>query len=130
MRKNLVLATLLLVVTSSSAMAQSRHHEQYRDRNGNWIAPLVGGVILGAIIESNRQPVYVQPPTVYVQPPVQYQYLPPARTVYVQPPIQYVQPASPPPVVLPPPYYVEKYLYNPDCNCNVRVYEAVRPNAQ
>jgi hypothetical protein len=44
-----------------------------------WVAPLIGGIILGGIINQSQQPrtVYVQPAPVYIPPPVVYQQAPP-----------------------------------------------------
>ena len=52
MKKFLV---VLLLLVSSSAFAQYRHyghhgHYGHRASNGNWVAPLIGGVIVGAIL--------------------------------------------------------------------------------
>ena len=52
MKKFLV---VLLLLVSSSAFAQYRHyghhgHYGHRASSGNWVAPLIGGVIVGAIL--------------------------------------------------------------------------------
>ena len=54
--------------------------------SGGWVAPLVGGVVLGAVIaEANRPTVVQQPPVVVQQPPVVYQTMP----LLQQPPAGY-----------------------------------------
>ncbi len=52
-----VLATLLALSLTAPAVAGPRHHDYYRSHNhhnhkgsGKWVAPLIGGVVLGAII--------------------------------------------------------------------------------
>ena len=72
MKKFLV---VLLLLVSSSAFAQYRHyghhgHYGHRASNGNWVAPLIGGVIVGAILTDAaraNQPV-PQPPIIIQQP--------------------------------------------------------------
>jgi len=75
MKKFLV---VLLLLVSSSAFAQYRHyghhghhgHYGHRTSNGNWVAPLIGGVIVGAILTDAaraNQPV-PQPPIIIQQP--------------------------------------------------------------
>jgi hypothetical protein len=68
-----ILASLLLL-TSSSVYAD----------NSDWVAPLLGGVIIGNALS---RPMYVQPP-MYIQPPMYYN--PPP--IYVQPPVYYERP--------------------------------------
>ena len=76
-----ILAVLLLTLASVPAMAQwhghgFRHHGYYGHYSGgSWVAPLIVGGIVGAVIANNRETVVVQP-----QPTVVYQQTP----VYVQ----------------------------------------------
>ena len=70
MKKLLIVITALLV--STGAIAQHGHHGHYGHRasNGNWVAPLIGGVIVGAILTDAaraNQPV-PQPPIIIQQP--------------------------------------------------------------
>jgi hypothetical protein len=55
----------LVLLTVSLSVHADRHH----DHGGEWIAPLIGGVILGGAIANQYQP-----PVQYYQPPVQYYY--------------------------------------------------------
>jgi hypothetical protein len=72
MKKIIAMVVLLL---STSAFAQYRpygHHGHYGHRpgNGNWVAPLIGGVIVGAILTDAaraNQPA-PQPPIIIQQP--------------------------------------------------------------
>lgn len=64
-----VIITLLMVGFTGNAVA------------GDWILPLVGGVVLGSVISKSQQP-YAYPPQVYG--PGGYGMLPP-RTVYHTP---------------------------------------------
>ena len=72
MKKFLV---VLLLLVSASAFAQYRHHGHYGHRHGgggNWVAPLIGGAIIGAMITDAaraNQPA-PQPPIVIQQPPI------------------------------------------------------------
>ena len=52
-----ILTTLLALSLATPALADPRHHDYYRSHNhhnhkgsGKWVAPLIGGVVLGAII--------------------------------------------------------------------------------
>lgn len=52
-----ILATVLALSLATPALADPRHHDYYRSHNhhnhkgsGKWVAPLIGGVVLGAII--------------------------------------------------------------------------------
>jgi len=72
MKKLLIVITALLV--STGAMAQHGHHGHYGHNGnggGNWVGPLIGGVVLGTIItNSQRQVIVQQPPVIVHQPPV------------------------------------------------------------
>lgn len=71
MKKFLV---VLLLLVSASAFAQYRHyghHGHYGHRTGgNWVAPIIGGVIVGAILtdaaranqSAPQQPIIIQQP--------------------------------------------------------------------
>jgi len=68
MKKLLIVITALLV--STGAMAQHHGHHGYHG-GGNWIGPLIGGVVIGTIISnSQRQVIVQQPPVIVQQPPV------------------------------------------------------------
>jgi hypothetical protein len=65
---------IVLLLVSASAFAQYRHyghgHHGHRASSGNWVAPLIGGVIVGAILTDAaraNQPV-PQPPIIIQQP--------------------------------------------------------------
>ena len=66
MKKFLILCTMIL---ASSAFANPYHHGHRNYGGSNWVAPLIGGVLIGAIISDARanQPV-TQPPIIFQQP--------------------------------------------------------------
>jgi len=70
MKKLLILITALLV--STGAMAQHHGYHGYHGHGGgNWVGPLIGGVVLGTIITNSQRPVIVQqPPVIVQQPPI------------------------------------------------------------
>jgi hypothetical protein len=71
MKKLLILITALLV--STGAMAQHHGYHGHHDGHGggNWVGPLIGGVVLGTIITNSQRPVIVQqPPVIVQQPPI------------------------------------------------------------
>ena len=69
MKKLLIVITALLV--STGAMAQHGHYGHNGNGGGNWVGPLIGGVVLGTIItNSQRQVIVQQPPVIVQQPPV------------------------------------------------------------
>ena len=53
---------VLFLVFSLSAIADGHHHA------GGWVAPLIGGVIIGGVIGSVSRPHYVEPPVYYGNP--------------------------------------------------------------
>ena len=68
MRK-VILALSLVLAASSAAQAQHRHYHGggggHRS-GGGWVAPLVGGLIVGGMVGSVlSQPSYAAPPPVY-----------------------------------------------------------------
>jgi len=75
-----ILVGLALLTLASTATAQHWqhhwHHHHYRHHgyihgggNGNWVAPLIIGGVVGAAIANNRrqEPIVLQQPPVYVQ---------------------------------------------------------------
>lgn len=54
-----IFALLLAMAITTPAIAGPRHHDHYRSHNhrgDKWVAPLIGGVILGAIINEASKP--------------------------------------------------------------------------
>lgn len=70
MKKLLIVITALLL--STGAMAQHHgHHGHGGHGGGNWVGPLIGGIVLGTIITNTQRPVYTQQPQVIInQPPI------------------------------------------------------------
>lgn len=58
--KKLVLAAAVLSMIATPAMANHNRHYRHHNRdNGAWVGPVIGGLVLGAIIAGsarNRQP--------------------------------------------------------------------------
>jgi len=79
--------------------------------NNNWIAPAIGGLIIGGVVGAAIAQPYYAPAPVYTPAPV-----------YVQPGPVYVQPGAgytPPP---PPPYgYRHEQMLDNNCNCYVTI---------
>jgi len=72
MRK--VIIALAVVLAASSAQAQHRHGGGgygggHQRSGGGWVAPLVGGMVLGGVLYGLSQPSYAAPPPVYVEQP-------------------------------------------------------------
>ena len=76
-----ILAIAILALAAVPVMAQHRnnhghhghqgHHGHHNHRaagNGNWVAPLILGGVVGYAITRNNEPVLVQPPMVYSTP--------------------------------------------------------------
>ena len=72
-----ILAAVLSFAVATPALADPKHHDYYRSHNhhnhkgsGKWVAPLIGGIVLGAIIsdakakerENNRKIIVVKEP--------------------------------------------------------------------
>lgn len=77
MKKIFTLVLLVGSLLSAPAFAQHHGHGGYYRSGGNWVAPLIGGVIIGGVL--------AQPRYVYPAPPVIYQQTPPVMVQ--QPPI-------------------------------------------
>jgi hypothetical protein len=65
-----------LAVSTSPADAQYHNrghggggHHHHRGGGGGWVAPLLGGLVLGGAIYGLSQPSYAAPPTYYAPPP-------------------------------------------------------------
>jgi hypothetical protein len=74
MRKVIIgLAAAIVVFGACSAEAQHRHQDgggyNGGSRSGGWVAPLVGGMVLGGVLYGLSQPSYAAPPPVYVEQP-------------------------------------------------------------
>ena len=83
MRKVIIgLAAAIVVFGACSAEAQHRRHGggghhgghhgggHHHQRSGNgWVAPLVGGLVLGGVLYGLSQPSYAAPPPMYVEQP-------------------------------------------------------------
>ena len=64
MKKFLILCTMIL---ASSAFANPYHHGHRNYGGSNWVAPLIGGVLIGAIISDARANQQVPQTPVIVQ---------------------------------------------------------------
>lgn len=80
----------LALVVPNLALANDRHHRGHghnqrhvqHHHHHNWVAPLVGGLVLGGIIANqNRSYYYTPPPPVYYQPQPRYDYYYPSQCV-------------------------------------------------
>ena len=82
-----ILALSLIVPTA--ALADGRNHRghgqvhHHHHHNHNWVAPLVGGLVLGGIIANQNRSYYYAPPPppVYYQPQPRYDYSYPVQCV-------------------------------------------------
>lgn len=75
-----VFALLLAMAVATPAIAGPRHYDQYRSHHhhggGKWVAPLIGGVVLGAIIadakakerENNQNVIVIREPQQHCEP--------------------------------------------------------------
>lgn len=83
---------------------RSGYNNNYRGGYNNWIAPAIGGLIIGGVIGAAIAQPYYAPAPVYAPSPV-----------YVQPNTGYTPPPAPPYG-----YHHEQMLDN-NCNCYVTV---------
>lgn len=72
--KHILLATLLALTLPVHAQHHGGHHGQHGGYHGHrgggeWIAPLIIGGVVGAIITRESQPVIVQQPPIIIQQP-------------------------------------------------------------
>lgn len=69
MRKAIIgMATAIAVFGSCSVQAQHRHYH-HGGGGGNWVAPLIGGMVLGGALYGLSQPRAYAAPPVYVDQP-------------------------------------------------------------
>lgn len=69
MRKALIAGIALLSMVTV-AEAQQRHYQHHRGGGGGWVAPLVGGLIVGGVVGSVLAQPTPQYATPYYQQPV------------------------------------------------------------
>jgi hypothetical protein len=76
MKKFIAIAIAVLFATTATAQFHHHYPQQVIVRdNGNWAAPLIGGVILGAVIaNANAQNQQAQQPVIQSQVVIQRQY--------------------------------------------------------
>ena len=79
MRKFLAISLALATLSTQVQARDYYRHREYHGGEGNWIAPLVGGLIVGGMIGSmNNRPYYTD-----IEPPSQYSDEPVCRRVFV-----------------------------------------------
>jgi hypothetical protein len=129
--KKLILALLVatLFLSSAPSYAWNRggngYHGGYNNNyrggynnnyrggyNNNWIAPAIGGLIIGGMVGAAMAAPYYAPAPVYSQP----------APVYIQPDPVYMQPS---PMYTPPPNaplgYRHEQILDANCNCYITV---------
>ena len=67
--KKLLAIFLLLVSANAFAQFHHGHHFHRHGGGGNWIAPLIGGAIIGAVITDAARNNPPTPPVIIQQPP-------------------------------------------------------------
>ena len=72
--KKIILVVLMTIATTAFAQhshfRHGHHHHGGHWQRDNWVGPLVGGVVLGAIIADANRPAVVQPPIIIQKPSV------------------------------------------------------------
>lgn len=75
MRKLAVAITIVGALAASTVPADAQYHNRnhgghgHHRGGGGWVAPLLGGLVLGGAIYGLSQPSYAAPPTYYAPPP-------------------------------------------------------------
>jgi len=77
MRKVFIAAIAAAALLGATATADAQYHNRhqgggghhYRGGGGGWVAPLIGGLVLGGAIYGLSQPSYAAPPTYYAPAP-------------------------------------------------------------
>lgn len=80
MRKLLIATVAVSALLGATAANADYYHNRHRGgggyhhhRGNGWVAPLIGGMVLGgALYGLSQQPSYAAPPQVYVEPPSYY----------------------------------------------------------
>lgn len=67
--KRLFTIVLLLVATNAFAQHYHRHNIYHHRGGGGWVAPLIGGAIIGAVITDAARANQTQPPIIIQNPP-------------------------------------------------------------
>jgi hypothetical protein len=71
MKKILAILTVLALTAPAQADGWRHHGGYYRGGNSNWVAPLIGGAIIGGVIANQYYRPAPPPSVVYVSPPPQ-----------------------------------------------------------
>ena len=72
--KKLITALMVASVVATPALADGHGHGHggYQRTGAEWVAPMIGGMILGGVLSDMNRPRYVVPPPVVVAPPPVY----------------------------------------------------------
>jgi hypothetical protein len=80
--KKLIAGIVTSFALAAPAFAQHGFHHHHHHAGGNWVGPLIGGVVLGAVIANSRpvraEPIIVERPV--VMPPMPVPSVPPILT--------------------------------------------------
>jgi hypothetical protein len=69
MHKLAVAIAIVGTLAVSTAPAEAQYHNRGHGGGGGWVAPLVGGMVLGGVLYGLSQPSYAAPPTYYAPAP-------------------------------------------------------------